>query len=54
MTSKNSSLQYTCNDYREEMVLLALQHKLQRTDLTEAKKKQLREEIIRLERKIGL
>jgi hypothetical protein len=44
---------YTCNDYRQEMILLGLRQKLQRSDLTDAEKAKLREEISKLETAIG-
>ena len=50
---KTVSSQYTCNEYREEMILLALQHKLQKSDLTNEEKTKLMEEIARLEKTIG-
>lgn len=54
MTEKNQiSPPYTCKEYREEMILLALQQKLQRSDLTENERRTLLAEITRLEEKIG-
>jgi hypothetical protein len=55
MTQKNQiSPPYTCKEYREEMILLALQQKLQLPDLTEEERIALLAEITRLEEKIGL
>jgi hypothetical protein len=45
--------QYTCNDYREEMILLALRQRLQRPELSDEDKAKLTEEIDRLEKAIG-
>lgn len=45
---------YTCNEYREEMILLGLQKRLADPDLTEAEKKVLLEEIARVEKRMGL
>ena len=45
--------QYTCNDYREEMILLGLRHKLQNEDLTEEERMNLTKEIDRLEKAMG-
>jgi hypothetical protein len=45
--------QYTCNDYREEMILLALRHKLQQSDLSDEERAKLKKEIARLEKAIG-
>jgi hypothetical protein len=54
MTEKHQiSAQYTCKEYREEMILLALQQKLQRSDITEEERRTLLAEIACLEEKIG-
>ena len=45
---------YTCMDYRQEMILLALQKKLQQPGLTEEETHRLVEEISRLEEVLGL
>ncbi len=45
--------QYTCNDYREEMILLALRQKLARSDLTDDQRAKLAREIADLEKTIG-
>ncbi|MGB3223147.1 MAG: hypothetical protein WBB23_10125 [Desulforhopalus sp.] len=45
--------QYTCKDYREEMILLALRQKLQLSQLTDEEKTKLTEEIGRLEKILG-
>lgn len=45
---------YTCNEYREEMILAALQKRLQQRDLSEHDKKALLQEIAELEKKMGL
>lgn len=45
---------YTCNEYRQEMILLALRNRLQQPDLTDAEKAGLTCEIARLEKEIGL
>ena len=45
---------YTCNEYREEMVLLGLQHRLNHPDLSSKEKEELQEEIRLLEKKMGL
>jgi len=56
MTDKQTppSGAYTCQDYRQEMILLALQNKLHQPDLTEEEKHKLVEEISRLEATLGL
>jgi hypothetical protein len=53
MDDKNQSRQYTCNDYREEMILLGLRQKLQHPDLTREERKRLTEEIAQLEKTLG-
>ena len=50
---KKVSSQYTCNEYREEMILLALRQKLLQADLTAEEKEKLVKEIARLEKAIG-
>jgi hypothetical protein len=45
---------YTCNEYREEMILLALQRRLQQEQLSEAERAKRAEEIERLTRKMGM
>ena len=45
---------YTCNDYREEMILLGLQKRLASPDLTSDEKKNLLEEIAKVEKQMGI
>lgn len=45
---------YTCNDYREEMILLGLQKRLSLGNLTEQEKKDILKEIDRVEKQMGL
>lgn len=54
MRDKNDQAKYTCSDYREEMILVALQRKLNKADLSEEQKARLRQEIAELETKMGL
>ena len=54
MQEKNDKSSYTCNEYREEMILAALQRKLHQDVLTEEERARLREEIADLEAKMGL
>jgi hypothetical protein len=44
----------TCSDYREQMTLLALRNRLNDTGLSEDEKRQITEEIRRLEKRTGL
>lgn len=55
MTRKQDTNQtvYTCNEYREEMILLALRRRLQQPDLAEEEKTRLAGEIARLEKEFG-
>jgi hypothetical protein len=41
--------QYTCNEYREEMILLSLRQQLNNEGLTETEKEAIRKEIRQLE-----
>jgi len=45
---------YTCNEYREEMILLAMRRKLQNDGLDENERRRLREEIAHLEARMGM
>ncbi len=44
---------YTCNEYREEMILIGLQKRLQQAQ-SEDEKNKLRREIEELQKKMGL
>lgn len=48
------SNRYTCNDYRLEMQLLALQRQLNNADLNEGERRRLEQEIKLLEKQIGM
>ncbi|OEU58725.1 MAG: hypothetical protein BA862_00505 [Desulfobulbaceae bacterium S3730MH12] len=52
-TQTVSSSKYTCNEYREEMILLAFRQKLHNPDLSRKEKEKLEKEITELENKIG-
>jgi len=45
---------YTCNEYREEMILAALQKRLQQNSLSKTEKEKLLQDIEDLEKKMGL
>lgn len=45
---------YTCNEYREEMILLALQRRLANPELTPEERKALEAEIAQVEKEMGL
>jgi hypothetical protein len=42
-------MKYTCADYRTEMTLLGLKHRLEKDDLTEEEKKEILAQIEKLE-----
>lgn len=46
--------QYTCNEYREEMILLGLQKKLSSEELTPEEKGSLLKEIATVEKQMGI
>jgi len=52
-TRPDLSSPYTCSEYREEMILLALQKKLQNASTPEEKQSIL-QEISKLEEKMGM
>lgn len=45
---------YTCTDYREEMILLGLQKRLNQGNLTEEEKKEILREIEVIEKQMGM
>ncbi len=45
---------YTCNDYREEMVLLGLKKRLNDPGLTKDEKEKLIKEIKKIEKSMGM
>ncbi len=45
---------YTCNDYREEMVLLGLRKRLNNPDLTKEEKASLLKDIKEIEKRMGM
>jgi len=44
----------TCNDYRQEMILLGLRQRLAKEDLSDLEKKAIKAEIEKLEKEIQL
>jgi hypothetical protein len=52
--SESCSMNYTCNDYREEMILLSLQRRLSSPDLSPEETEALKQEIARLEAQMGI
>jgi hypothetical protein len=54
MDDQKNSKKYTCNDYREEMILVSLHKQLARTDLSWEERRHLEKEIRKIEKQIGL
>jgi hypothetical protein len=54
MKNSDSIKKYTCNEYREEMILLGLQTRLSSQNLSREEKKNLIKEIARIEKKMGI
>jgi hypothetical protein len=54
MNDQKNDGKYTCNDYREEMILAGLRKRLQQENLTESERLGLLQEIEVLEEKMGL
>ena len=52
--AERRSSPYTCNEYREEMILLTLRRKLAGDGLGEDERRRLGEEIARLEKHMGM
>jgi len=50
----SSNTPYTCNEYREEMLLLGLQRRLHADDISEEERKRLQERIRDLETSMGM
>ena len=50
----NSPSRYTCNEYREEMLLLSLRRRLADPSLPAAEKEALQKEIQELEKQMGM
>jgi len=51
---KDTSNQYTCNDYRSEMILISLNKKLMNPELSEKDRQNICKEIQRLEKQMGM
>jgi hypothetical protein len=54
MKSLANSSKYTCNEYREEMILLGLQKRLASEDLTSKERENLLREIAEVEKQMGI
>ena len=47
-------MEYTCNDYRTEMILLGLKRRLELEDLSAEEREEILKQIKKLEAKMGL
>ena len=54
MENPKTSGQYTCTEYREEMILLGLQKRLSSEGLTPEEKENLLKEIAKVEKQMGI
>jgi hypothetical protein len=54
METEHKPSAYTCREYREEMILLALQKRLSAKDLTLEEKDRLQKEIALVEARMGI
>jgi len=54
MDKSNLKNKYTCNEYREEMILLGLQKKLTSKGLSLEEKENILMEIAKLEKQMGI
>ena len=54
MEKPKSGGKYTCNEYREEMILVGLQKRLSAPGVTPEEKKDLLREIAKVERQMGI
>ena len=52
--TERQGLPYTCNEHREEMILLTLRRKLHDDGLNADERRRLSEEIARLEKHMGM
>lgn len=44
---------YTCNDYREEMILAGLKKRLSQTGLSKQERSEIEREVLRIEKEMG-
>lgn len=54
MKLENSTTKYTCNEYRQEMLLLSLRRQLHNSDLSDTAKKDLEKQIRHLEQQMDM
>ncbi|MBF0572585.1 MAG: hypothetical protein HQK69_02320 [Desulfamplus sp.] len=53
LPNSNDKLKYTCNEYREEMILASLRQRLTNSELTEEQRYILIKEIEKIEKEMG-
>jgi hypothetical protein len=53
MNNKENSQKYTCNEYREEMILAGLRKRLNQADLSNEERLEIEEEVLRREKEMG-
>ncbi len=53
MNKKGKSAKYTCNEYREEMILVGLRKQLTRDDLTPKQRREIEQEVLKREKAMG-
>lgn len=53
MNKKVKSTKYTCNEYREEMILAGLRKQLARVDLTKEQRLKIEQEVLKREKEMG-
>ncbi len=54
MAEEDKEFTYTCNEYREEMILVTLHKRLQQKGLPDEEKQLITKEISRIEEQMGL
>ena len=54
MDREKKKVEYTCNEYRDEMILAGLQKRLQDNDLSREERLSLQKEIDQLSVKMGM
>lgn len=52
--NKPGQAKYTCSDYRAEMILLALEHRLANDDLSDSERRAVETEIKRVKTEMGM
>jgi hypothetical protein len=53
MNERNTSPRYTCNEYREEMILAGLRKQLAQNNLSDEERRKIEIEVQKLEKAMG-